>query len=79
MDFNFQVPDEEEAEESISKDEADPGLYSDTLRSASLLGEPEVLAEVVSPLSPAGASPSDLHGLVIQSLNGWALTKLCGP
>ena len=63
MDFNFQVPDEEEAKESISKDEANPGVFSDTLNSVPLLDEAEVPAEVGSPLSPTRASPSDLHDL----------------
>ena len=63
LDFNFQVPDEEEAEESVYEDEADPGVYSDTPSSVPLPGEPEVLAEAGSPLSPAGALPSDLHSL----------------
>ena len=63
MDFNFQVPDEEEAKESISKDEADPGVFSDTPSSIPLLDEAEVPAEAGSPLSPTAASPSDLHDL----------------
>ena len=63
MDFNFQVPDEEEAEESVSEDEANPGVLSDTPNSAPLPGEAKVLVEAGSSLSPAGASPSDLHGL----------------
>ena len=63
LDFNFQLPDEEEAEESISKDEANPGVYSDTPSSIPHPGEPEVPAEAGSPLSPTGASPSDLHDL----------------
>ena len=63
LDFNFQVPDEEEAEESFSEDEADPGVFSDTPSSVPLPSEVEVPAEVGSPLSPARASPSDLHGL----------------
>ena len=63
LDFNFQVPNEEEAEESVSEDEADPGVFSDTPNSVPLPGEAEVPAEVGSPLSPDGASPFDLHGL----------------
>ena len=63
MDFNFQVSDEEVAEESVSEDEADPGVLSDTPSSVPLLGEDEVPAEAGSPLSPAGASPLDLHDL----------------
>ena len=62
MDFNFQVPDEEEAEESVSEDEADPEVFSDTLRFSPLPGEVEVPAGAGSPLSLAGASPSNLHG-----------------
>ena len=63
MDFNFQVPDEEEAEESVYEDEADPGVFSDTPSSVPLPCEVEVPAEAGSPPSPAWASPSDLHGL----------------
>ena len=64
MDFNFPVPDpdEEETEESVSEDEADPGVSSDNPSSAPLPGEAEVLAEAGSLCSPAGASPSDFHG-----------------
>ena len=63
LDFNFQVPDEEEAEESVSEDEKDPGVLSDTPSSVPFPGEAEVPAEDGSPLSPAGASPSDSHDL----------------
>ena len=63
MDFNFQVPDEEKAEESVFEDKADSGVYSDTPSSIPLPGEPKVPAEAGSPLSPTEASPSDLHGL----------------
>ena len=62
MDFNFQVPNEEEAKESVYEDEADPGVYSDTPSFDPLPGEPEVPAEVGFPLSPTWASHSDLHG-----------------
>ena len=61
LDFNFQVPNEEEAEECVSEDEADPGVFSDTPSFVPLPGEVEVLAEASSPLSLAGASPFDLH------------------
>ena len=63
LDFNFQVPDEEEVEEFVSEDKVDPGVLSDTLSSVPFPGEAEVPAEAGSPLSPTGASPSDLHGL----------------
>ena len=63
LDFNFQVPNEEEAKESVSKDETDPGVYSDTPSSVPLPGEPEVPTEASSSLLPTGASPSDLHNL----------------
>ena len=65
LDFDFIVPDpdEEEAEESVSEDEADPGVSSDTSSSVPLPGEIEVPSEAGSPLPPAGASPFDLHGL----------------
>ena len=64
MDFNFQVPnpDEEEVEESVSEEEEDPEVFSDTLSSVPLPGEDEVPAKAGSLLSPAGASPSNLHG-----------------
>ena len=39
LDFNFQVPDEVEAEESFSEDEANPKVFSDTPKSVPLLGE----------------------------------------
>ena len=61
--FNFQVPDEEEEEESVSEDEANPKVFSDTPNSVPLPDEAEVLAEAGSPPSLAGPSPSDLHGL----------------
>ena len=65
LDLNFQVPnpDEEEAEESVSEDEGDPSVFSDTPSSVPLPGEAKVPVEAGSPLSPTGASPSDLHGL----------------
>ena len=63
LDFNFQVPYEEKAEESVYEDKADPRVYSDTPSSVPLLGEPEVPAKAGSPLSPTGASPFDLHDL----------------
>ena len=63
LDFNFQVPDEEEAKESIFEDGADPGVYSDTPSSVPLPGEPEVPAKPGSPLLSTRTSPSDLHGL----------------
>ena len=57
LDFNFQVPDpdEEEAEESVSEDEVDLGVFSDTPNPVPLLSEVEVPAEASSPLLPAGA------------------------
>ena len=63
LDFNFQVPNEEEEEESVSKDKTDGGVYSDTPSSVPLPSEPEVPAEAGSSLSPAKASPSDLQQL----------------
>ena len=63
LDFNFQVTDEKEAEESVSKDEVDHGVFSDTPSYVLLPSEAEVPAEAGSPLSPTGALPSDLHGL----------------
>ena len=63
LDFNLQVPDEEEAEESISEDEADPEVFSDTPNSVPLPGEVEIPAEASSSPSLAEASPSDSQSL----------------
>ena len=63
MDFNLQVPDEKEAEESDSKDEADPEVLSNAPNSVPLPGEAEIPAEVGSCHSPIRALPSDTHGL----------------
>ena len=49
LDLNFQVPSEEEVEESSSKSEADPGTFSDSPRSAVFPGDPEVPPEASSP------------------------------
>ena len=62
LDFNLQVLDEEEAEESISEDEEDPEVFSDALSSVPFLGEAEASAEAGSFPSLAGALPYDLHG-----------------
>ena len=62
LDFNFQVPDEEEAEESIFEDEADLGLFSYTPSSVPLPSEAEVPTKASFLLSPAGVSPFNLHG-----------------
>ena len=61
MDFNLQVPDEEEAEESISKDEADPEVFPDAPSSVPFHGEAEAPVEAGSSPSPVGALPYDLH------------------
>ena len=63
LDFNFQVPDEEEASASVFEDKSDPRVFSDTPSSVPLPGEAEVPAEASSPPSLAGALPSDLHDL----------------
>ena len=65
LDFNIPVPDpnEEEAEESVSKDDADPRVSSDTPSSVPLPSEVEVHAGASSPLSFPEASPFDLHDL----------------
>ena len=64
LDFNFPIPDpdEEEAKESVSEDEADPGVSSDTLSSAPLPGEAEVPAKAGSLCLSVGALPFHLHG-----------------
>ena len=67
MDFNFEVHDEEEAEESVSEGEANPGVFSDTPSSVPLPGEAEIPAEAGSSPSLTGASPSDL--LMSKKLN----------
>ena len=59
LDFNLQVPDEEEAEESVSKDEVDLEVFSDTPSSVPLPGEVEILVEASSSPSPTEAFPSD--------------------
>ena len=56
LDLNFQVPSDEEAEESFSEDEGDPKVFSDAPRSADCPGEPEAPAEASSPSWPVGAS-----------------------
>ena len=63
LDFNLQVPDEEEAKESVSEDEADPEVFSDTPSSVPLPGEVEIPAKASSSPLPVGALPSDTHGL----------------
>ena len=54
-------------EESVSEDEINPRVYSDTPNSVSLLDEPEVPAKAGSSFSLVGASPSDLQGLEAQT------------
>ena len=63
LNLDFQVLDEEEAEESVSKDEADPRMFSDAPSFAPLPGKPEIPAKAGPPLLPVGASPSNSHGL----------------
>ena len=63
MDFNLQVPDEEEAEESVSDDEVDLKVFSDIPSSVPLPSEAETPAEASSSPSPNGALPSDTHDL----------------
>ena len=63
MDFNLQVLNEKEAEESVFEEEANPKVFSDTPNSVPLPGEAEILVEAGSAPSPAGASPSNSHGL----------------
>ena len=62
LDFNLQVPDEEEAKELVSEDEADPEVFFEAPSSVPYLGEAETSAEAGSSPSPAGALPSDSHG-----------------
>ena len=51
-------PREEEAEESSSESEADPGTFSDAPRSTDCPGDPEVQAEASSPSLHVGALSS---------------------
>ena len=63
LDFNFQVPEEGEAEESEIDNEADPIMLSDAPSSVPLLGEPELEApaKASSPTLISGTSPSNVH------------------
>ena len=63
LDFNLQVPEEEEAKESVYDDEVDPEVFYDTSNSVPLPSEAKILAEAGSSPSPARALPSDTHGL----------------
>ena len=58
LDLNFQVPSEEEVEESSSESEADPGTFSDAPCSADCPGDPEVPPEAGSPSLHVGAPSS---------------------
>ena len=62
LDFNLQVPDEEEAEESVSEDEANLEAFPDAPSSVLFLGEAEASTEAGSSSSSSRALPSDLHG-----------------
>ena len=62
LDLNLQVPDEEEAEESVYENEADPEVFSDAPSLVPFTGEAEAPAEASSSPLPAGALPFDLHG-----------------
>ena len=60
LDFKFQVPNEEVAEESVSEDEAGPGVLSDTPSFIPLPGEAEVsdLHDLEAHTSEAACSSS---------------------
>ena len=58
LDLNFQVPSKEEAEESSSESEAEPGTFSDGPRSADCPGDPKVPIEANSPSLHVGAPSS---------------------
>ena len=62
LDLNFQVPSKEEAEESSSKSEVDPGMFLNSSRSINCSGDPEVPAEASSPSLHVGA-PSSIKSL----------------
>ena len=52
LNLDFQVPAEEEAEESVFEDEADPRMFSDAPSFAPLPGKPEIPTEGwLSPLA----------------------------
>ena len=63
LNFNFQVPAEGEAEESDFDDKADLMVLLDAPISVPIPGDPEIdtPAEVSSPTSVVGTSPSDVH------------------
>ena len=63
LDFNLKVLDEEEVEESVSEDKANPGVFSNTPSSVPLPSEAEIPVKADSSPSPAWASPSDSYGL----------------
>ena len=63
LDFNLQVPNEEEVEESVFEEEVDLEVFSDIPSSIPLPGEAEIPAEASSAPSPVGASLSDSHDL----------------
>ena len=63
LDLNFQVPSEEEVEESSSESEADPEMFSKAPRSSDCPGDPEVPAEASSPSLHVGA-PSSIQSPV---------------
>ena len=65
--FNLQVPDEEEAEESVSEDEADPEVFSDAPTSVPLPSEAEIPTEAGSSPLFVGALPSDTHDLEVRT------------
>ena len=62
LDFNLQVPDEEEAKESVSEDKADPEVFSKAPISVPYPGEVETPVKDGSSPSPAVDLPSDSHG-----------------
>ena len=63
LDFNFQVPVEGEAKESVFDNEADPMVFSDVPNSVPLPSEPEIetSAEVSSSTSVTSTSTFDVH------------------
>ena len=55
LDLSFQVPSEEEVDESFFESKADPRMFSDAPRSAHGLGDPAVPSEANSPPLHVGA------------------------
>ena len=76
LDFDLQVPNEEEAEEFVYDDEVDPEVLSDTPSSAPLPSEAEIPAEAGSSSHPPPPPPFRLLGLCLMQRTAWKLALL---